>query len=67
MTDYINNPICPDSKYSNRVSTVLCINALDQNFDPFVIVPSLKNLPFELIVFNFPIASQTNGWITKHL
>ena len=51
ITDFIKDPICPDTKYFNRVTTVLCVNALGQKIDPFVIVPSLKNLPFELMGF----------------
>lgn len=57
-TNYIKKPICPDSKYSSRVSIVLCINSLSLKIVPFEFVLSLKNMP---------IAFQNNRWMTIHL
>lgn len=67
MGNNIDTPISSSSKYSNRITTVLSINALGEKIDPFVIVPNLTQLPNELSEFNFTIASQKNGWMTKKL
>ena len=41
-------PMCPHSKYSDRVTTVLTISANGEKMDPFLIIAGVKNLPDEL-------------------
>ena len=53
LTNYIQNSICPDSKYSNRITTVLSVNALSQKFDLFVYVPDSKTYLLNYMNLNF--------------
>lgn len=60
-------PICPHSKYSDRVTTVLTVSANGQKMDPFLIIPGVKKLPDELSNIEYTICSQKNGWMTQKL
>ena len=60
-------PICPHSKYSDRVTTVLTVSANGEKMDPFLIIPGVKKLPDELSNIEYTICSQKNGWMTQKL
>lgn len=51
------------NKHESHITGMYCFNAIGVKLDPFIILPTIENLPNECKDLNAFLTSQKSGWI----